>query len=427
MQRIWSDKVKEEVYIEKLENELTVAIIPKKNTNKKYVIWGTEFGSIDNHFYFDNKEIIVPDGIAHYLEHKLFEQKNGKNSLDVLSSLGVEANAYTTNNHTAYLFETMDNFYEALDEFMDFIQNPYFTDENVEKERGIISQEIMMYDDYPDWKVYMNAIKAMYKNNPIKIDVAGTVQTIQDIDKEKLYTIYNAFYKPDNMYLVITGDFEVNDILKEVKDRIKPLTENHITKRIYTEEPQDIVLDYIETFKDISKPIFTIGYKDVFDQENQVKKDLAIEVIFNIIAGKSSDLYQRLYKQGLISHNFSYDYEYSKTYAHVLIQNASNNPKKVSEEFEKEIELYIEKGFDDKNFDRIKNKIYGDYVKEYNSISSIADEFLIYYFKGINPFDFLDECAILDKNYVEKVLRDVFKKENKVLSIVFPKENKNNE
>lgn len=163
MQIVESSKVKEKVYVEKLENGLTVAIIPKKDILKKYAIWGTEYGSIDNNFKIDKtgEEVRVPDGIAHYLEHKLFEQENGKNSLDVLSSLGVDANAYTTNNHTAYLFESTDNFYEALDEFMDYVQSPYFTDENVEKERGIIGQEIMMYDDYPDWKLYMNGVKCM--------------------------------------------------------------------------------------------------------------------------------------------------------------------------------------------------------------------------------------------------------------------------
>ena len=424
MQKLWSSKVKEEVYIDKLENGLTVMIIPKKGTTKKYVIWGTEFGSIDNHFYLDENEVRVPDGIAHYLEHKLFEQENGKNSLDVLSSLGVEANAYTTNNHTAFLFEATDNFYEALDEFMDYVQSPYFTDENVEKERGIIGQEIMMYDDYPDWKLYMNAIKAMYKDNPINIDVAGTVQTIANIDKDKLYTIYKAFYKPDNMILVLTGDFEVEKIFEEVKKRIKPLKETHVTQRIYPEEQEEIVSNYIEDYKDISKPIFIVGYKDKIDEKDQVKKDLAIEVICNILVGKSSRLHQRLYKEGLISHSFSYNYEYAKNYAHVLIQNSSNNPKKVEEELQKEIDFYFENGFDDKDFERIKNKIYGEYVKEYNNISNIADEFLTYNLKGINPFDFLDECSVLDKQYVENVFKEVFTKNKKVLSIIFPKERK---
>ena len=186
MKIIENNKIQEKVYTKKMPNGLSVMVIPKK-TEKKYIIWGTKYGSIDNHFQLVEKEITIPDGMAHYMEHKLFEQENGTNSLDVLTSLGVNANAYTTNNHTAYLFESSnDKFWEALDEFMNYIQNPYFTDENVEKERGIIEQEIMMYDDYPDWKIYMNMMRAMYHQNPINIDVAGTKETIAEITKEKL-------------------------------------------------------------------------------------------------------------------------------------------------------------------------------------------------------------------------------------------------
>jgi len=420
VQIIESSKVKEKIYINKLENGLTVMVIPRKDISKKYIIWGTEFGSIDNNFFIDGEEIKMPDGIAHYLEHKLFEQENGKNSLDVLSSLGVDANAYTTNNHTAYLYETTDNFYEALDEFMDYVQSPYFTDENVNKERGIIEQEIMMYDDYPDWKLYMNAIKCMYKDNPINVDVAGSVESIQEIDKDKLYTIYNSFYKPDNMVLVVCGDFEVENILQEIKNRIKENHNKQEIKRIYPNEPENIVKNIEVAEMNISKPIFLIGYKDNLSQKNLVKKDLAIECICNIIVGKSSRLYQRLYKEGLISNEISYNYEYAKQYAHVLLQGTSNNPEKVAREIEKEVEYFIEYGFDDIEFDRIKKKMYGEYVKEYNDISNIANNFLSDYFKGINSFDFLEECAVLDKNYVEKILREVFKKEKKVLSIVKP-------
>ena len=198
MQIIESLKIKEKIYMEKLENGLTVMIVPKNNTNKKYVIWGTHFGSNDNHFIVPgtNEEVQVPDGVAHFLEHKMFEQENGRNSLDVLMALGVDANAYTTNNHTAYLFETIDHFDEALDELMDYVQNPYFTDQNVEKEKGIIAQEIGMYDDEPGWQLYMNALDCMYKTNAIKIDIAGTVESISKIDKEVLYKCYNTFYHP---------------------------------------------------------------------------------------------------------------------------------------------------------------------------------------------------------------------------------------
>ena len=189
MQIIYNSKVKETLYKEKLPNGLTVMIIPKKNIQKKYIIWGTHYGSNDNKFIVpgENEPIEVPKGVAHFLEHKMFEQENGVNSLDKLTSMGVSANAYTTNDHTAYLYECTDNFYEALDEFMDYVQHPYFTDQNVEKEKGIIGQEIRMYDDYPEWRVYLNALEAMYHTNPVKLDVTGTIETISHIDKDILY------------------------------------------------------------------------------------------------------------------------------------------------------------------------------------------------------------------------------------------------
>ncbi|MCL2342007.1 MAG: insulinase family protein [Firmicutes bacterium] len=222
MQIIKNDKVKEKLYIERLSNGLTVMIIPKKNIQKKYVIWATNYGSIDNEFTQpgETEKTVVPDGIAHFLEHKMFEQENGTNSLDALTALGVNANAYTTNNHTAYLFECTDNFYPALDELMNYVQHPYFTDENVEKEKGIIGQEIMMYDDYPEWQVYMNAIKCMYKNNPVNLDIAGTIETISKIDKEVLYKCYNTFYRPSNMIMCFSGDFEPEKIVEEVRKRL---------------------------------------------------------------------------------------------------------------------------------------------------------------------------------------------------------------
>ena len=229
MQIIQNLKVKEEIYKQRLDNGLNIIIIPKKDASKKYVIWGTKFGSIDNHFLIeqDKEEIKIPDGVAHFLEHKLFEQENGTNSLDALSSLGVEANAYTTYNHTAYLFEATNNFYEALDEFMNYVQNPYFTDENVEKEKGIISQEINMYEDDPEWQVYMNAMRIMYDKTPTNIDIAGSIESISKINKEILYKSYNNFYDLSNMLLVVCGDFEPKSILEEIKKRItKTSTKN---------------------------------------------------------------------------------------------------------------------------------------------------------------------------------------------------------
>ena len=241
MQIIENTKVKEKLYIEKLKNGLTVMIIPKPNIQKKFIMWGTEFGSIDRHFISsDNREIILPDGVAHFLEHKMFEQRNGINSLDALSNIGVDANAYTTNDYTTYLYECTDHFYEALDEFMDYVQNPYYTDENVEKEKGIIGQEIKMYEDYPGWQVYLNAVKCLYKENPVRIDIAGTVESISGINKEMLYDCYNTFYTPSNMLMVVCGDFVPEELIEEIKKRITKNENKSLAKKIYPNEPQEI-------------------------------------------------------------------------------------------------------------------------------------------------------------------------------------------
>ena len=421
MQVIENLKVKEKLYIEKLENGLTVMIIPKPGIQKKYVIWGTNYGSNDNKFIVPGEEKVteVPNGVAHFLEHKLFEQENGTNSLDTLTALGVNANAYTTNDHTAYLFECTDNFYEALDELMDYVQHPYFTEENVEKEKGIIGQEIMMYDDYPDWQVYLNAMKAMYHENSIKIDITGTIETISHIDKDILYKCYKTFYNPSNMALVVAGDFKPEEILKEIKNRLVENENQGEIKRIYTEEDESIVQEKIEKNFEVSRPLFTIGIKDnPKDQEEIVKKHIAIEILMNLILGRSSDLYKKLYDEGIISGQPSLDYEFGQTYAHVLITGQSTVPEKVYKEFMVKVKQLKEQGINQQDFERIKKLIYGGYVKEYNDIQDISRMFLSDYFKGINSFDYLEEIEGINIKYLSQILTDIFKEEKMILSVV---------
>ncbi len=425
MQIIENSKVKEKLYVEKLENGLTVMIMPKKNIQKKYMIWATNFGSIDNKFIApnDKEETNIPDGVAHFLEHKMFEQQNGTNSLDTLTALGVNANAYTTTDHTCYLFECTDNFYPAMDELMDYVQNPYFTDQNVEKEKGIIGQEIQMYDDYPSWAVYMNAMKCMYKNNPIIIDIAGSIESISKIDKEVLYKCYNTFYHPSNMVMCFAGDFEPEALIEEVKKRLKPTEKHGEIKRIYPEEPDQIVKKENTQNMEVSMPIFVIGIKDVIDNKNCtsssiVKKHIAIEILLNMLIGKSSKLYKELYEAELITGEPYLDYEFSKQYAHVSITGQSNNPKKVLEKFEAEIKQMKENDIDLAHFQRVKNMIYGNYVKEYDDVAEICRMFVGDYMKGINSFEYIEEYEQVTPEYTKQVLEEVFKEDKTVLSIV---------
>lgn len=422
MQIIENIKLKEKLYVEKLENGLTVMILPRKTTQKKYAMWGVNFGSIDNHFINpdNNKEIKIPDGVAHFLEHKMFEQENGINSLDALSSLGVDANAYTTNDYTTYLFECTDNFYEALDELMDYVQHPYYTDENVEKEKGIIGQEINMYDDYPTWKVYMNAMECLYHNNPVKLDIAGTIESITPITKETLYDCYNTFYTPSNMLMVITGDFEPEKLIQEIKNRIVKNENKGEIKRIYPEEPEEINKEKIEAVMDVNNPLFVIAIKDktLENETEQVKKHIAIEILLNIIVGKSSKLYKELYETGIVMAPLDLDYEFSKQYAHIAISGQSVNPEKVMEELKKEIEKFKKEGLEEEQFKRIKKKIYGDYITEYNDISGVARMLMADYFKGINSFEYIENHKQVTKEYAEKILREIFDENKMVISIV---------
>ena len=421
MQIIENNKIKEKMYIEKLENGLTVIIMPKIGVKKKYIIWGTHFGSVDNKFLINGKEFNIPDGIAHYLEHKMFEQKSGINSLDTLSSIGVNANAYTTNDYTAYLYECTDNFYEALDEFMNYVQNPYYTDENVEKERGIIEQEIRMYEDYPEWDLYMNAMKLMYKNCSVNIDIAGTKESIAKIDKETLYLIYNNFYRPENMAIVFAGDINQDEILEQIKKRITLEKNENKVEVLETEEPESIVAKQKITQKDISMPIFIVGYKDKVNlKTNMIRREIGLKILCNIILGKSSDLYKKVYEKGLVSSEFGWEYEYARNYAHLIIQGQSINPEEVIKEIKNEIDYYIQKGIADEDFERVKRKIYGEFVKDYNDVSTIGNMILSSYFKNINIFDYFEEFETIDKKYVEELLKEVFCEDKKVISITNP-------
>ena len=421
MQTIYNSKVKETLYVEKLKNGLTVMIIPKKGIQKKYIIWGTRYGSNDNKFIVPgtNEPIEVPKGVAHFLEHKMFEQENGKNSLDVLTSIGVSANAYTTNDHTAYLYECTENFYEALDEFMDYVQHPYFTDQNVEKEKGIIGQEIKMYDDYPEWRVYLNALEAMYYKNPVKLDITGTVETISHIDKDILYKCYNTFYNPSNMCMVVSGDFDPESLIEEIKKRLLDSSQNGEIKRIFEEEPERIVKSKIEQEMNVSKPIFTIGIKCKAPLQNEkVRMNIAMEIILNTLVGESSNLYKEMYQAENVFYAPSISYEFGDNYAHILISENANDPELFYNRLREEIENFKKNGINIEDFERNKKMIYGEYVKEYNDITGIARMFLADFMKGINSFDYLEEIGVIDLNFVNQVLKENFNLEKMVLSVV---------
>ncbi|HGT1593807.1 TPA: M16 family metallopeptidase, partial [Clostridioides difficile] len=427
MEKIVNDILKEEVYYEKLQNGLDVYFMPKRGFMKKYAILATNYGSNDLEFVpiGEDKKIRVNEGIAHFLEHKMFEQPDGGDAFDKFSKLGVNANAFTNFTMTAYLFSATENFYESLEHLIDYVQTPYFTDENVEKEKGIIAQEIKMYNDDPDWNVYFNCLKAMYVNYPARIDIAGTVDSIYKITKEELYKCYNTFYNPGNMALFVVGDLDVEKVIDVTKksnnykvDRLSKSIE-----RFYPEEPESVKeKEVIEKFP-ISMPMFNIGFKDSnvgLKGKELLRKEIVTDILVGMLFKKGSKLYEDLYMQGLINENFGAGFSSQVDYAFSIIAGDSKEPKKVKEIILDYIEKSKKEGLSKEEFERTKKKKIGSFIKCFDSINFIGNSFISYVFKDINLLDYLDIIKDITFEEVEERLKEHFKEEYCVISIVEP-------
>ena len=264
--KTYYDKFKETLYFGTHDSGLKVYVMPKMGYSKCYAIIGTHFGSIDSVFTVagEAEQTILPDGVAHFLEHKMFEQPDGGNVFGEFAKYGANANAFTSNTMTAYLFECTENPVENLKILLDYVSKPYFTEENVAKEQGIIGQEIKMYDDDPDWRCAINLLGAMYENHPIKNDIAGSVESIAKIDKDLLYKCYDNFYNMANMILFVIGDINEQDMGNCVEEMIKSYKIlDNLPIRDYGNEPKRVLKNTIHQTMDVSVPSFMLGYKDI--------------------------------------------------------------------------------------------------------------------------------------------------------------------
>ncbi|WP_156099390.1 EF-P 5-aminopentanol modification-associated protein YfmH [Caloranaerobacter azorensis] len=420
------DKLNEKLNFAKLDSGLNVFHIPKKGYVEKYAMFSTNYGSNDNKFIpvGETEAIEVPEGIAHFLEHKLFEEPTG-NIFAKFSELGSYVNAFTNFNQTSYLFTCTDKFYENLEVLVKFVQNPYFTDENVEKEKGIIEQEIRMYDDSPNWKVFSNCLKGMYHYHPVRIDIAGTVESIKKINKEFLYKCYNTFYSLENMVLVMVGDFDFEKALEVVNNALKSSKSKGDLniKRFYPKEPKHINESILEERLQVSSPLFNIGFKDIdlgYDGDMLLKKEIETNILLDLLFGKSSELYQKLYEDGLINNTFGSQYIGHKDYGHSIIGGESVEPKKVLETIIKYLEKIKINGLNETDFIRIKKKSLGYHIMDFDSIEFIANSFTSYYFKNASLFEYMNILENISLEDLQKRLEKHFREDNFVISIVNP-------
>lgn len=396
---------------------LKIYILEKPQYNSSYAIFGTKYGSIDNCFCVNGEETQVPEGIAHFLEHKLFESEDG-DAFTRYAETGAYANAFTSFDKTCYLFSCSERFYDNLKILLDFVQSPYFTKATVQKEQGIIGQEIRMYDDSPAWRVMFNMLLAMYKNHPVRIDIAGTVESIAKIDDQLLYKCYNTFYNPSNMFLCIAGNVETEKILKMVESDIKPCDKTEI-ERIIPQEPETVLKDVVEQSLAVAQPMFCFGYKEKWEKPLTVKERICTAVLLEILAGDASPLYKRLTEEGLINDEFSFEYFNGNGYSAVIFEGESSNPKKVASEIMLEIERLKTDGINKKLFGAIRSGMYGNAIRLFNNVESIAMQLVDC---AMNDSGLFDEIKYLKSITIEDVSKrlNLLQNDKTVLSIINP-------
>jgi predicted Zn-dependent peptidase len=418
------EKMNEKVHIYEHKSGLKAFVIPKKGYYKKYATFSTHYGSINNEFVIpgETEAIRVPDGIAHFLEHKLFEQKDGS-VMDKFAELGSNPNAYTSFSQTVYLFSCTDKFEENFELLLDFVQNPFITEESVEKEKGIIGQEIKMYEDDAGWRSFFNLLGAFYKNNPVKIDIAGSVESISKINRDILYKCYKTFYHPSNMVILVVGDVEAEKVFMQLEERINVLESRPEIKRIFPEEIKTINKNYAEQKLAVSTPLFQMGFRDnKLDVKGIecLKHEVAMKLLLEMIMGRSSKLYSQLYNEGLINTTFEFDYTIEENYAFSMFGGESKDPVKVKEKITGEIKELMNKGLDKNNYKRILKAVTGKFLRQLNSVERISHTFISVYFKGASIFDYFEVYDKITFEYVNEIFHEHFNLDNLALSVVNP-------
>ena len=370
-----SQELNESTFHTTLENGLNVYICKKKGFGKKIGMFGTKYGSVVNDFVdiTTGKRIKVPDGIAHFLEHKLFE-KEGANALDLFSKMGVSSNAYTSFDQTVYFFETSEKLEESIVMLVKLIKEPYFTDENVAKEQGIIGQEISMYDDDPTFMVYFNALRAMYQKNPVRIDIAGTIESISHITKELLYTCYNTFYSPQNMFFLVVGDVDVDKTIDIIDENIKKYETKVNTdakiEKFTANEPKEIAKKEITQKMEIYLPQLCIGYKlPLSSGEDITKNEIIVSIISDMFFSKQSDFFEKEYNEGKVNGSIDMQYEGSDTFSHVILSTTSTDIDIIENDLLNYIEEIKEKEIDGELFKIIKRKKIGEAILSSDSLN----------------------------------------------------------
>ena len=406
-----------------LPNGLTVRVVKRPGFAKKYAILAVNYGSIDTTFVKDGVRYETPAGVAHYLEHKMFDLPEG-NAMSRFAAYGGSDNAFTSQTATAYYVDCTDCFEENLETLVTMVTTPHFTPESVEKERGIIAQEIRMYEDSPGSVVAEDLLSAMYESHPIRVGIAGTVESIGEITAETLYDCYNAFYVPSNMILCVVGDVDAASVAHQV-EKLLPGTGPAPAVGDYGPEETLIPPCHRVTRRmEISMPTFQIGFRcpapalgdGVLQQE--IVADLALEVLL----GESSRLYEQMYEEGLIDSSFGGYYEQSKNVAMLACGGDSDDPDAVLERLIAEVERLKREGIDPELFRRLKRAAIGSRIRSLDSFEGVAFRLCGYFFEKTEYYRFPEVFDGVDEQQVLAFLADTVQRERAAIAIIYPLE-----
>ncbi len=417
------EKLGECVYEDTLPNGLRIKVVPKKGFARKYAFFATDYGSVDTRFQMDGKSYVSPDGVAHYLEHKMFDLPEG-NALQMFSATGASPNAFTTYNLTAYHFSCTDRFQENLELLLRFVSTGCFTQESVEKERGIIAQEIKMYEDSPGSRVDENLFRAMYQHHPIRVSVAGTVESIQDITAEILTECHRAFYDPSNMVLCVVGDVSPESV-RETALRILPEKPGGASRRDYGEkEPEEPYQHTITEQMEVSMPMFTVGFKgpEIPKGPERLKREIVGDLAGEVLCGESSQLYQKLYEQGLIDSGFGVSYSTIRELCTLSFGGDSDDPQAVLDAVLEEAARIAEEGVDPALFQRLKCSAVGRRIRGLDSFEGLCYRLALSDFDGYDYFTFPALYESVTEEDVRALIAAEVRPGLAVLSVIAPKD-----
>ncbi|WP_440895383.1 EF-P 5-aminopentanol modification-associated protein YfmH [Amphibacillus sp. Q70] len=425
MNKTYYEQIEETVYHDVLPNGLQVVLVPKPEMSQTYAVFSTNYGSIDQSFIpiNQNDSITVPDGIAHFLEHKLFE-KEDRDVFHDFTKLGASANAFTSFTKTAYLYSATSDIAENTEILLDFVQSPYFSDQSVEKEKGIIAQEIQMYDDQPDWRAFFGIIGAMYEQHPVRIDIAGTVDSIDKITKEDLYTCYHTFYHPSNMVLALVGHFDPVEMAELIKTNQakKEFDQLSTIERYFPTEPTHVKEEQASIEMPVAVPKCMVGIKEVPQSDNQlfIKEELLADMLLDHFYSRSGIYYQELYDLDLIDGSLGFETERQKQFCFSIVGGNTEKPDQFAEKVKEQLATFKDYLLANEDFERMKRKMMGQLLRSMNRMSDIANQVSHYQMLDLDFFDLLPTLESLTLEEANQFLNSWIKDDNVAVFQVKP-------